>query len=115
MRFLHEKKSTSRMFTGSPAFHWAGWICRGASAAPCLKTLSSGKESEGISFLSGKAFSDGCCCQHCNAELVRDSGFLVMLGHGWDYELFYFMLFAQRGGPRMQSDSRILEGCKKGC
>lgn len=31
------------------------------------------------------------------AKPVRDSGFLVTLGHGWDYEQFYFMPFAQGG------------------
>lgn len=60
-----------------------------------LEPLASGKASKGILFLSKKAFRGGCCCQQCSAEPERDSGFLVMLGHGWDYGLFYFVPFAQ--------------------
>lgn len=98
--FLHEisiKKSTSRMAVGSPKVHWAGF---GAFVEVLLpldisNLLLLAKQLRKSHFFPKKLL------EMAAAEPARDSGFLVMLGHGWDYELFYFMPFVQGEGTRI--------------
>jgi len=78
---------------GSPVFHWTG--LGGFAEAHLLLDVSNllllAKQMR-ESHLFLKKLS-----KMVAAEPVRDCGFLVTLGHGWDYELFYFMPFAQGG------------------